>query len=90
MLTVWTGGGSVCYAMAFDTTDNTTYIGDIRDRNNEAFSSASGPLIACTPGRTIRFQYNSGSGTGGLAGASGTTFGKPTRIEIEWFSGWPV
>ena len=90
MLTVWTGGGFVCYAMAFDTTDNTTYIGDIRDRNNEAFSSASGPLIACTPGRTIRFQYNSGSGTDGLAGASGTTFGKPTRIEIEWFSGWPV
>lgn len=90
MMTVWVSGGFICYGMAFDTTDNTTYVGDIRDRNNEAFSSASGPTIACTPGRTIRFQYNSGSETGGIAGVSGSTFGKPTRIEIEWFNAWPA
>lgn len=90
MMTVWTSGDFVCYGMAYDTTDNTTYVGDIRDRNNEAFSSVSGPTIACTPGRTIRFQYNSGSGTGGIAGVSGSTFGKPTRIEIEWFNAWPA
>lgn len=89
-MTAWGSGGAVVYCIAFDTTDSTTYAADIRDRNNEALSSVSGATIACTPGRTIRFQWNSGSGTGSIAGSSGTVFGKPTRIEIEWFSGWPA
>lgn len=90
MMTAWGSAGAVVYTQAYDTTDNTSYCGDIRDHNNEALSSIGGSLIPCTAGRTIRFQYNSGSATGVIAGVSGTVFGKPTRIEIEWYSGYPA
>ena len=90
MQTAWGSAGAVVYTQAYDTTDNTSYAGDIRDHNNEALSTIDGPYIACTPGHVIRFQYNSGSATGGIGGASGTVFGKPCRIQIEWYSGWPI
>lgn len=90
IMTAWGSAGAVVYCQAYDTTDNTSYVGDIRDRNNEALSSVGGLLVPCTAGRTIRFQWNSGSASGVIGGVSGSVFGKPTRIEIEWYSGYPI
>lgn len=90
MMTAWGSGGAVVYCQAYDPTSVVAYVSDIRDRNNEALSSISGALIACTPGHVIRFNYNSGSATGTIAGSSGSIFGGPCRIEIEWYSGYPA
>ena len=53
-------------------------------------SSIEGPYIPVTAGTPFYIGFNSFFADANLSGASGTNFGRPTRIAFEWYSDWPM
>lgn len=71
------------------TTSSPVFVQDIRAFKNETLSSIYGCFEAVTAGDKLYPGYNS-SGGGTLSGASGSNFGRPTRVLVEWYSGYPT
>lgn len=63
---------------------------DARPGVFETLSAIEGPFIPVTAGTPFYIGFNSFFAAANLSGASGTNFGRPTRIAFEWYSDWPI
>jgi hypothetical protein len=89
-ITSWDSGGSNRAVRITKPDETNVVLLDIRPGVFETSSSIASPLVPVVPGDTLRVAYNSFSSSGNIAGASGTIFGSPCRVELEWYSDYPT
>lgn len=88
--TVWSNGSSNRAIRVSKPDESAVLLLDIRTGVFESASAIVSPLAPVVAGETYRIAYNSFSTAADIAGGSGSVFGKPCRVEFEWYSAYPT